>query len=324
MSTRLLEVEDLQIQFATKMGTSRVVDGVSFHVDEGETIGIVGESGSGKSMTALGILRLIPPPGKIVSGSVKLNGEELTTLSPKAMREVRGRQISMILQDPMTALNPSFTVGSQVGEAIQIADGITGKPLLRRVIDMLKRVHIPAAERRAQDYPHQMSGGMRQRVAGAISISTSPRVLICDEPTTALDVTIQAQYLDLLREIQKTTHVALIFITHDMGIVAKICNRVAVMYAGRIVESGSTRDVFFNPSHPYTIALLRCLPSIEGIERLESIDGLPPSPAEFPPGCRFAPRCPKAQAVCQTTYPPIAKMAEGHWAACHFPGDWHE
>ena len=230
--------------------------------------------------------------------------------------------MSMILQDPMTSLNPSFAIGGQVAEAISIHQGLRGKTLKQKVVDMLKMVRIPAAESRVGDFPHQLSGGMRQRSAGAIGISCTPKILICDEPTTALDMTIQAQYLELLKEVQQETGVAFIFITHDMGIIAKMCDRVVVMYAGRIVESGPVLDVFRNPSHPYTISLLRCLPKLEAVERLESIDGQPPDPHVFPQGCRFAPRCPKAQAICHETYPDTTVMSGDHLAACHFPGDW--
>ena len=321
-SRHLLEVDDLRVEFKTKTGPSRAVDGVSFYVDEGESLGIVGESGCGKSVTAMGILRLVPPPGRIASGSVYLDGEDLTKLSNAEMRAIRGKKISMIMQDPMTALNPTFTIGYQVGEAMAIHEGLRGKSLLARVIQMLKLVNIPAAEKRVGDYPDQFSGGMRQRIAGAIGISTTPKVLICDEPTTALDVTIQAQYLELLKDVQEQTGVALIFITHDMGIVARMCERVVVMYAGRVVESGTTREVFHHPAHPYTISLLRCLPKLEGVDHLESIDGQPPDPREVPPGCRFAPRCPKAQAVCSEAYPEFSSVSEGHHAACLFPGSW--
>ena len=318
----LLDVKDLHVYFFTRRGVARAVDGVSFYLDEGESLGIVGESGSGKSVTALGMLRLVPPPGEVISGQVHLEGEDLTKLSGQQMRKIRGRKMSMILQDPMTSLNPSFAIGSQVAEAISIHQGLRGKSLKNKVIDMLKMVRIPAAESRVGDFPHQLSGGMRQRSAGAIGISCTPKILICDEPTTALDMTIQAQYLELLKEVQQETGVSFIFITHDMGIIAKMCDRVVVMYAGRIVESGPVLDVFRNPSHPYTISLLRCLPRLEHVDRLESIDGQPPDPHVFPQGCRFAPRCPKAQAICHETYPETTVLSGDHLAACHFPGDW--
>ena len=319
----LLEVNDLSVYFFTRRGVARAVDGVSFYLDEGESLGIVGESGSGKSVTALGMLRLVPPPGEIVNGQVYLEGEDLTKLSGHQMRKIRGRKMSMILQDPMTSLNPSFAIGNQVAESLSIHQGLRGKSLKSKVIDMLKMVRIPAAESRVGDFPHQLSGGMRQRSAGAIGISCMPKMLICDEPTTALDMTIQAQYLELLKDVQQETGVAFIFITHDMGIVAKMCDRVNVMYAGRIVESGPVLDVFRNPSHPYTISLLKCLPRLEAVDRLESIDGQPPDPHVFPEGCRFAPRCPKAQDLCREKYPETTVMSGStHLAACHFPGDW--
>ena len=319
----LREVEDLSVHFFTRRGVARAVDGVSFYLDEGESLGIVGESGSGKSVTALGLLRLVPPPGEIVNGHVYLEGEDVTELSGQQMRRIRGRKISMILQDPMTSLNPSFAIGGQVAEAISIHQGLRGKSLKARAIEMLKMVRIPAAEARLGDFPHQLSGGMRQRASGAIGISCTPKILICDEPTTALDMTIQAQYLELLKDVQKETGVSFIFITHDMGIIAKMCDRVNVMYAGRVVESGNTRDVFHNPSHPYTISLLKCLPRLTAVDRLESIEGQPPDPHLFPPACRFAPRCPKAQDICREVYPETTAMpGESHVAACHFPGEW--
>lgn len=318
----LLEVEDLSVYFFTRRGVARAVDGVSFHLDVGESLGIVGESGSGKSVTSLGMLRLVPPPGEVVAGHVYLEGEDLTQLSGQDMRQIRGRKMSMILQDPMTSLNPSFSIGSQVSEAISIHQGLKSKSLKDKVVQMLKMVRIPAAESRVGDYPHQLSGGMRQRASGAIGISCEPKILICDEPTTALDMTIQAQYLELLKDVQQETGVAFIFITHDMGIIAKMCDRVVVMYAGRIVESGPVLDVFRNPSHPYTISLLKCLPRLEAVERLESIDGQPPDPHVFPEGCRFAPRCPKAQSLCFEKYPDTTVVKGDHLNACHFPGDW--
>ena len=319
----LLQVDDLSVHFFTRRGVAQAVDGVSFHLDEGESLGIVGESGSGKSVTALGMLRLVPPPGQIVGGTVQLDGDTLTELSGQEMRKVRGSKISMILQDPMTSLNPSFAIGAQVSEAIEIHHGLKGKSLKDRVVEMLRMVRIPAAESRVQDFPHQLSGGMRQRASGAIGISCAPKVLICDEPTTALDMTIQAQYLELLKDVQKETGVAFIFITHDMGIVAKMCDRVVVMYAGRIVEAGPVIDVFRKPSHPYTISLLKCLPRLTAVDRLESIDGQPPDPHVFPKGCRFAPRCPKAQKLCHEEYPETTVVKGDHINACHFPGDWN-
>ncbi|HXV09900.1 MAG TPA: ABC transporter ATP-binding protein, partial [Burkholderiales bacterium] len=290
----ILEVEDLHTYCFTRFGTVKAVDGVSFSLRQGEVLGIVGESGSGKTMTALSLLKLTPrPAARIVKGAIRLEGEDLIPKSEQEMRQIRGRRISMILQDPQTSLNPVFTVGNQLIEAIEIQHADEKKPsLVKRAVEGLKQVKVAAPERRVTDYPHQISGGMKQRVVGAIAISCEPKIIIADEPTTSLDVTIQAQYLRLLREIQEATNLALIFITHDFGIVAKMCDRVLVMYAGRIVESGSVRDIFNHPSHPYTQALLRSVPSMdEDVERLYSIDGQPPALWDLPEGCRFAPRC---------------------------------
>ena len=253
----VLEVDGLKTYFQTRWGTVKAVDGVSFDLRRGETLGIVGESGSGKSVTMLSLMRLVPsPPGHIVSGRILLEGEDLLQLTEKEMSSFRGKKIGLIIQDPMTSLNPVFTIGNQVEEAIKIHQDIPKRSIRQQALDMLRRVNIPAAETRMRAYPHQMSGGMRQRVVGAIGISCEPTVLIADEPTTSLDVTIQAQYLKLLKDIQLDSNISLIFITHDFGIVAKMCDRVAVMYAGKIVEMGDVRDIFNNPSHPYTEALL--------------------------------------------------------------------
>jgi oligopeptide/dipeptide ABC transporter ATP-binding protein len=306
----ILEVEDLHTYCFTRWGVVKAVDGVSFSLRQGEALGIVGESGCGKTMTALSLLRLVPrPAARIIKGAIRLEGENLLEKSEREMRSIRGRRISMILQDPQTSLNPVFTVGNQLIEAIQIhhRDGHRS----------LKQVRVAAPERRVQDYPHQISGGMKQRVVGAIAISCEPKVIIADEPTTSLDVTIQAQYLRLLREIQEETNLALIFITHDFGIVAKMCDRVMVMYAGRVVESGSVRDIFNHPSHPYTQALLNSVPSMdEDVERLYSITGQPPALWDLPEGCRFAARCPYADDRCRKDYPPLFTVGEGHSADC--------
>ena len=314
----ILEVDDLHTYCFTRWGTVKAVDGVSFSLREGEALGIVGESGCGKTMTALSLLRLLPRPvARIVKGSIKLQGENLIDKSEKQMRAVRGRRISMILQDPQTSLNPVFTIGNQLIEAIEIHHAGRHRSLVGRAIDGLKQVRVAAPERRVQDYPHQMSGGMKQRVVGAIAISCEPRVIIADEPTTALDVTIQAQYLRLLREIQEATNLSLIFITHDFGIVAKMCDRVMVMYAGRVVEQGPVRDIFNRPSHPYTQALMNSVPSMDDdVERLYSIGGQPPALWDLPLGCRFAPRCPYAEDQCLREYPPAFTVSEGHTAAC--------
>ncbi|MCH7906097.1 MAG: ABC transporter ATP-binding protein [Chloroflexi bacterium] len=314
----ILEVKDLRTYFQTSYGTVKAVDGVSYYVRRGETLGVVGESGSGKSVTALSIMRLIPsPPGYIVGGEVILDGENVLDLSDKDMAKIRGSKVGMILQDPMTALNPVFSIENQVGEAIRIHQGVRGQTLVDRIIHSLRQVRIPAPERRMKDYPHQLSGGMRQRVVGAISISCAPIVLIADEPTTALDVTIQAGYLRLLKEIQAETGVGIIFITHDFGIVAKMCDRVAVMYAGRIVETGDVRQIFNEPAHPYSEALLASVPKLEErTRRLYSIEGQPPPLFDLPPGCPFAPRCAYVQDVCRELYPTIAKLEGEHTASC--------
>ena len=314
----VLEVDDLRTYFQTRWGTVKAVDGVSFDLRRGETLGIVGESGSGKSVAMLSLMRLIPiPPGQIVGGKILLEGDDLLQLSEREMSHVRGSRIALIIQDPMTSLNPVFTIGNQVGEAIKIHQEIPNSGVLQRVLDVLRRVNIPAAETRVRDYPHQMSGGMRQRVVGAIGISCEPMVLIADEPTTSLDVTIQAQYLKLLKDLQQASNIALIFITHDFGIVAKMCDRVAVMYAGKIVEMGDVREIFNNPSHPYTEALLASVPKLEeDVDRLYSIEGQPPALHDLPPGCPFAPRCQYVMDRCLEAYPPTISLTERHYAAC--------
>ncbi len=314
----ILELKNLRTYFQTSYGTVKAVDGVSYHVKRGETLGVVGESGSGKSVTALSIMRLIPsPPGYIVGGEVILDGQNVLDLSDSEMAKIRGSKVGMILQDPMTALNPVFNIENQVGEAIRIHQNLKGQSLVDKIIHSLRQVRIPAAESRMKDYPHQLSGGMRQRVVGAISISCAPIVLIADEPTTALDVTIQAGYLRLLKEIQAETGVGIIFITHDFGIVAKMCDRVAVMYAGRIVETGDVRQIFNEPSHPYSEALLASVPKLEErTQRLYSIEGQPPPLFDLPPGCPFAPRCEYAQDVCREAYPVRVEIGEEHTASC--------
>lgn len=314
----ILDVEDLHTYCFTRWGVVKAVDGVSFSLRQGEALGIVGESGCGKTMTALSLLRLLPrPAGRIVKGAIRLDGEDLVQKSEKEMRQIRGRRISMILQDPQTSLNPVFTIGNQLIEAIQIHHHDRRRSLVRRAIDGLKQVRVAAPDRRVDDYPHQISGGMKQRVVGAIAISCEPKVIIADEPTTSLDVTIQAQYLRLLREIQEQTNLALIFITHDFGIVAKMCDRVMVMYAGRVVESGPVREIFNHPSHPYTQALLQSVPNMdEDVERLYSIEGQPPALWDLPDGCRFAARCPHADDRCRRDYPPAFTTSDGHSAAC--------
>ena len=314
----ILKVENLRTYFRTRWGTVKAVDGVNFELRRGETLGIVGESGSGKSVTMLSLMRLIPiPPGRIVEGSITLDGEDLLQLSESEMSKVRGSKIALIIQDPMTSLNPVFSIGNQVTEAIRIHQDIPRRTVMEKALEVLRKVNIPAAESRIRDYPHQLSGGMRQRVVGAIGISCQPLVLIADEPTTSLDVTIQAQYLKLLRDLQKEFNMAMIFITHDFGIVAKMCDRVAVMYAGKIVELGSVRDIFNKPSHPYTEALLASVPKMEeDVDRLYAIEGQPPLLHDLPVGCAFADRCPYVMDRCREEYPPEFPVDEGHYSAC--------
>ncbi len=312
----VLDVRDLRTYFTTRWGTVKAVDGVSYQVRRGETLGIVGESGSGKSVTALSIMRLVPsPPGHIVGGEVFLNGRDILQISEREMTRVRGGEISMILQDPMTALNPVFTVENQTSEAIQIHRKLRGQNLWDAMISALRMVRIPAPEIRAKDYPHQLSGGMRQRVVGAIGISTSPDIIIADEPTTSLDVTIQAAYLRLLKYLQQQAGVGIIFITHDFGIVAKMCDRVAVMYAGRIVESADVRTIFNSPLHEYTKALINSVPKLEEkTGRLPQIEGQPPLLHNLPEGDAFAPRSPlKFSEEDAKVRPELVEVEPGHW-----------
>jgi len=314
----VLEVKDLRTHIFNKNSVVKAVDGVSFNLSKGETLGIVGESGCGKTMTALSLLRLVPQPaGRIVSGEILLNGQDILTISEKEMRELLGRQISMILQDPQTSLNPVFTIGDQITEAISIIEKDSKKNLFDKAVNALRKVNVAAPDSRMNDYPHQMSGGMKQRVVGAISMSGEPGVIIADEPTTALDVTIQLQYLRLLKEIQAETGLSIIFITHDFGVVARMCDRVAVMYAGRIIESGAVRDIFDAPSHPYTKALIASVPKMEEkVDRLPSIEGHPPLLSDLPVGCRFEPRCPVAKDKCRQEYPVEFSIKDGHTADC--------
>jgi oligopeptide/dipeptide ABC transporter ATP-binding protein len=317
-SPPLLAVENLKTHFFTRRGITKAVDGVSFTLHAGETLALVGESGSGKSVTCLSLVRLVPEPaGRIVGGRVLLEGDDLLRKSPAEMRRVRGKQIAMVLQDPMTSLNPALTIGSQVSEVLRLHQGLRGTSLRQRVLEALRRLRISAAETRLRHYPHQFSGGMRQRVSSAIALSCAPRLLIADEPTTSLDVTIQAQYLDLLKEVQAAAGVAVILVTHDFGIVAANADRVAVMYAGKIVEMGTTLQIFDNPRHPYTQALLRCLPDAGLRDRqLVEIGGQPPDLAQLGPGCPFAPRCPARQPICEEAYPPPVPVEDGHEAHC--------
>ena len=321
----LLHVESLQTHFHTRDGIVRAVDGVSFDVMPGETLAVVGESGCGKSVTAMSILRLLPmPPARIAGGRIEFEGRNLLELSEPEMRKVRGNAISMIYQEPMTSLNPVLTIGRQIAEALVLHRGLSEREATTRATEMLRKVHIPEAERRITQYPHELSGGMRQRVMIAMALACGPRLLIADEPTTALDVTIQAQILELMRELRDDTGASIILITHDLGVVAEIAHRVVVMYAGRKVEEASIEELFAAPRHPYTRGLLGSMPHLgdsvnETGKRLVEIPGMVPSLKEPPPGCLFAPRCPNAEDRCTREAPPLERHGAGHWAACWNP-----
>ncbi len=319
MTEPLLDIKELRTYFVSAKGTRvvKAVDGVSLALNEGETLGIVGESGSGKTVTSLSILRLLPAAARIVGGELWFAGENLLTKSEREMQRVRGSQITMILQDPLMSLNPLFTIGDQIGEPLRIHRGMRGRFLAERIKELLRGVRIPSPEVRMREYPHQMSGGMRQRIVGAIGISCEPRLLIADEPTTSLDVTIQAQYLNLLKDIQQRSGLAMIFITHNLGIVARMCDQVAVMYAGRLVERAPVRTIFNQPAHPYTEALLNAMPKLtDKTERLWSIEGQPPDLSNLPPGCPFSPRCPKAEDRCHREVPPEYQVGDQHFTRC--------
>jgi len=319
----LLDVRNLQTHFRTPDGVNRAVDGLSFHVNAGETVAIVGESGCGKSVTSMSILRLIPePPGKI-AGEVLFQGKDLLKLSDKEMRAIRGNDVSMIFQEPMTSLNPVLTVGKQIGETLRLHQGLNKQQAEQKAVEMLKLVGIPAPERRVKEYPHQLSGGMRQRVMIAMALACNPKLLIADEPTTALDVTIQAQILDLMRDLKNTVGAAIVLITHDLGVVAEVAERVIVMYAGRKVEEAKVGDLFARPKHPYTQGLLGAVPklgsSLTGEEtRLSEIPGLVPSLKTRIEGCVFASRCPWATDLCRAVAPALEAKAPNHVAACHY------
>jgi len=317
-SDTILHVKDLQVRVATRHGIGQAVDGIGFELRAGETLGIVGESGSGKSMTSLAILGLHPQPAaQIVGGQILFRGEDILKKTPAELRRYRGRHIAMILQDPMTALNPVFSVGRQLYEPLRLHRKLSGRPLREQAIELLRLLQIQSPASRLSNYPHQLSGGMRQRVVGAIALSCNPEILIADEPTTALDVTVQAHYLALLNEIQKKTGTAILFITHDFGVVARMCDRVAVMYAGRIVETAPARELFEQPAHPYTEALLKSVPDLhKPADRLPSIQGSPPSIYNRPPGCPFAPRCSYVMAKCREEYPPETSLTESHTTNC--------
>jgi oligopeptide transport system ATP-binding protein len=318
MAQPLLEVHDLKTVFPTRDGVVKAVDGVSFELHAGETLGIVGESGSGKSVTALSVMRLLQRPGKIVGGKVMFTGRDLTKVSEGEMREIRGQEIAMIFQDPMTSLNPVFRAGWQVAEPVRLHKSMDKAKAMGVAVEMLGKVGIPSPENRARDYPHQFSGGMRQRAMIAMGLTTLPKVLIADEPTTALDVTIQAQILELLRAVNRDFGTATILITHNLGVVAGMCERVMVMYAGRIVESGPTVDVFANPKHPYTWSLLRSIPRLDADahEPLKPIEGLPPDLMSLPSGCAFHPRCPFKVERCTRDTPELNRVGDTQFAAC--------
>src|SRR5690348_12993168 len=311
--SHLLEVKNLRTQFPTRAGLVRAVDGVSFHIDRGELLGLVGESGCGKSITALSVMRLIAPPGKIVNGEILFDGKDLLKISAAEMREMRGDDIAMIFQDPMTSLNPVFTVGEQIGEALRLHRKLSKKQARQATIEAMREVAIPDPGRRIDDYPHQLSGGMRQRVMIAMALACNPKLLIADEPTTALDVTIQAQILELLNELRKQRELAVLLITHDLGVVAEVADRVAVMYTGRIVEESPVEELFARPKHPYTEGLLRSVPQLTASdaikkERLDTIEGVVPSPTDLPPGCHFAPRCPHRMPRCREGTIPLYQL----------------
>ena len=322
MAERLLTVTNLKTHFFTDEGVIRAVDGVSLTIDKGETLGVVGESGCGKSVTALSIMRLIPqPPGRIVRGEIRYDGRSLLELPPAQMRKVRGKEISMIFQEPMTSLNPVFTCGEQIAEALRLHEGLGRRDAMDKTVEMLKLVHMANPERRVKEYPHQLSGGMRQRVMIAMALSCNPKLLIADEPTTALDVTIQAQILELLNELKSRLQMAVMLITHDMGVIAETAQRVIVMYAATVAEEASVGELFKEPLHPYTQGLLRSIPRIDLAatqrRRLETIQGVVPTiRGDVPPGCRFAPRCPYVKAVCTEKDPVLKEVKPGHKVSC--------
>lgn len=317
-STPLLDIKELSVEFQTAEGTVHAINELSYCLREGETLGIVGESGSGKSVSSLGIMRLIPnPPGKIVGGELLYQGKDLAKASEKAMESIRGDEISMIFQEPMTSLNPILTCGKQIAESLMLHRGLKKKAALLAAVEMMKEVGIANPEKRAQEYPHQMSGGMRQRIMIAMALACKPKILICDEPTTALDVTIQAQILDLIRKLNKETGTAVIMITHDLGVVSELCERVIVMYTGRIVEEALAKDIFCKPLHPYTIGLMNAIPRItKERKRLTTIDGVVPNPIEIIEGCGFWPRCSFATEQCKTEAPPMFQTEEQRKVRC--------
>jgi oligopeptide/dipeptide ABC transporter ATP-binding protein len=320
MADNILEVKNLSTHFFTRAGTIKAADDVSFDIEPGSTLALVGESGSGKSVTSLSIMRLVPPPGKITAGEIIFTGRDLLKLSDEEMRRLRGREIAMIFQDPMTSLNPVYAVGDQIAEAIELHEHVSRKQAWAGAVEMMTRVKIPDAERRARDYPHQLSGGMRQRVMIAMALSCKPKLLIADEPTTALDVTIQAEILELLKGLRDDFELSMLLITHDLGVVAETADRVAVMYAGRIVEEAPVRQIFTNPSHPYTEGLLRSVPRLteQGIKRrrLETIEGNVPNLLHLPEGCKFAPRCAYVIDECTAADVPLIQVDDERRSRC--------
>ena len=314
----LLRIEDLKTQFFTSRGVVRAVDGVSLYVDEGETVGVVGESGCGKTMTALSVLRLVPDPGRIVSGHIWFRDRDVTTMEADQIRQFRGDDVAMIFQDPMTSLNPVTRVGTQIEEAMTAHERFSAREAVARVVPLLQRVRIPAAERRKEDYPHQFSGGMRQRAMIAMGLANEPSLIIADEPTTALDVTVQAQIVTLLRRLNRELGTAIMLITHNMALVASLCSRVIVMYAGRVVEEGPVDQIFKDPQHPYTWSLLRSVPRVDEArrQRLVSISGLPPDLVRLPPGCKFHPRCAFREDRCSEEEPPLGEVGPQQIARC--------
>jgi oligopeptide/dipeptide ABC transporter ATP-binding protein len=320
--SHLLQVQGLKTYFYTFEGVAKAVDDVSFYLDKGETLGLVGESGCGKTVTAMSIMRLIPePPGRIAHGQILFEGANLLELSIKHMRAIRGKRISMIFQEPMTSLNPVFTVGDQISEMFVLHERLSRRESWKKSIEMLRKVQIPAAEKRVHEYPHQLSGGMRQRAMIAMALSCNPEILIADEPSTALDVTIQAQIIDLMMHLKEEFDAAIMLITHDLGVIAEIAQRIVVMYAGKVVEEGQTLAIFEEPKHPYTRGLLKSIPKIGersryGRQRLQEISGIVPSLYELPPGCSFCPRCPESMAMCQERVPELVDIGGAHRVRC--------
>ena len=319
-AAHLLEVSDLYVEFRTRDGVAKVINGVSFHLDAGETLAVLGESGSGKSVTAQAVMGILDePPAVVRSGSIRYQGRDLLKLPPDERRDVRGKQIAMVFQDALSALNPVFPVGWQISETLRTRQGLSRADAMRRALELMDLVRIPGASARVHDYPHQFSGGMRQRVMIAMALAENPRILIADEPTTALDVTVQAQIMDLFADLRRTIQLAVILITHDLGVVATVADRIAVMYAGRIVEHADVHALYRTPAHPYTRALLQSIPRVDQRgQELRSIKGLPPNLLRIPPGCPFHPRCQYAQPICSVEAPPIVELGNGRASECHF------